>query len=138
VRRLADLEPSWYVAVYERDGIRYAPERHEDFDRHIHRPGCQRDPLFPEGRHGMGLIFACPVHHPGGCDLRWLSVPFGNPLDGGPRALEGQSKTRDKFWTRSGDTFETLVLSPSIKFPEDGPEHWHGHVGLAGPGWVTP
>jgi len=80
------------------------------------------------GRHGMGLMFRCPLHYQSDCAFANLYVPFHNPVDGGPKAWEGQGSKRDAYWTRTGETFETLTLSPSIKMPEEGPEHWHGHV----------
>lgn len=64
-------------------------------------------------RHGMGITFLCPVHF----DHR-LAVFFSNPLDGKP-PVEGRSH----LWRRSGDSFETLTLGPSI----DASKHTHGH-----------
>jgi hypothetical protein len=56
-------------------------------------------------RHGIGIIFDCPC----GCRMRSY-VDFSNPLDGGPPFRDdGHS------WQRTGETFETLTLYPSIK-----------------------
>ena len=68
-------------------------------------------------RHGVGLMCNCPC----GCD-RQLYVPFANPLDGGSPIDARQG------WQRTGDTFETLTLTPSIL--RKGPETcgWHGFV----------
>jgi hypothetical protein len=100
-----------------------------------------------KGRHGMGLAFLCPC-----CPKerqQHFHVPFANPLDGGaPYPDEDCKTTDDKIfrWQRSGDTFETLTLTPSIncmiKFkalpacPELGlaskpahtEQHWHGFI----------
>jgi hypothetical protein len=37
------------------------------------------------------------------------------------------------LWHRTGETFDTLTLAPSIhvRDGENGPTHWHGHI-LAG------
>jgi hypothetical protein len=109
VTRLLDLEPTWCEASW--------------LDAH-----GARQPS--EGRQGMGVMFRCPVHFPRGedCDFSFLYVPFVNPVDGRPKAAEGQSTRKDAYWQREGETFETLTLRPSIKFPEQGPEHWHGYV----------
>ena len=76
-------------------------------------------------REGIGLIFECPC---GGGDLCY--VAFSNPLDGGPPYEPGRAT-----WQRTGDTFETLTLRPSIlrvKWRDTkGHEHgcgWHGFV----------
>ena len=76
-------------------------------------------------REGVGVSFDCPIHED--CHL---GAPFKNPLDGqGPpgwKALDGTQ------WTRSGDTFETLTLSPSIHMlgEKDDPPgcQWHGFI----------
>lgn len=82
------------------------------------------------GGHGQGLLFDCPVH--GG--EHKIGVPFENPIDGGPKTRRGQGKNGDKWWTRTGETFETLTLTPSLHMkdgdPDDpaSPTHWHGFV----------
>lgn len=65
-------------------------------------------------REGCALVCDCPC----GCDQR-LVVPFKNPIDGGP-VIE------PKGWDRTGDTFETLTLSPSIQ--RVGGCAWHGFI----------
>ena len=80
-------------------------------------------------RHGVGLQCDCPC----GCGYSIL-CDFLNPLDGGAPL----DTTRPK-WTRRGDSFETLVLSPSI-LRLDGCR-WHGYLGGADgsrPGWMVP
>ena len=56
-------------------------------------------------RAGLGITFECPVHH----DHR-LAVPFANPLDGGP----GEVEPGKPAWKRTGDTIQTLTLTPSV------------------------
>lgn len=71
-------------------------------------------------REGVGLVCDCPC---GKCGMH-LYVPFANPLDGGP-PLSGNG------WQRTGDTFETLTLTPSILRISNGrPEScgWHGFI----------
>lgn len=93
----------------------------------------------------MGVAFECPVHR-----NHYLGAWFANPIDGRTAApSEDNPKPR---WQRTGDTFETLTLSPSVDAsmncecgklkrdeetkPEDlclltGPGHtpcWHGHI----------
>jgi hypothetical protein len=78
------------------------------------------------GRHGMGISFDCPVHRE-----HRLAVAFANPVDGG--AKMGGS---NYWWVRSGETFETLTLQPSVD--ASGCEQigngmiqtpcWHGHI----------
>jgi hypothetical protein len=67
-------------------------------------------------RHGVGITFDCPC----GC-TRGRYVPFTNPLDGGPPHNDGHAT-----WQRSGETFETLTLTPSIQVI--GECGWHGFI----------
>lgn len=63
-------------------------------------------------REGIGLLFDCPKcgeSHPG-------FVPFANPLDGGPN-------DHSQGWQRTGDTIDTMTLTPSILRRDCG---WHG------------
>jgi hypothetical protein len=77
------------------------------------------------GRSGTGLRFGCPCAK---CDAAQepfsryqLVVSFANPLDGGPTcASDGIG------WQRTGDTFETLSLTPSVDASASG--HWHGFI----------
>lgn len=83
-------------------------------------------------RKGLGLAFDCMVgaHFGRPCTVRnWIL--FANPLDGGP-AWPGHSRTLilaklpnedDRYeiagcaesrWKRTGDTFETLSMAPSV------------------------
>jgi hypothetical protein len=72
-----------------------------------------------EGRRGMGVMFLCPH-----CRDTYVGGFFANPLDGGPPA--GPEHTPRPRWQRSGDTFETLTITPSIDASASG--HWHGFV----------
>jgi hypothetical protein len=55
-----------------------------------------------------GIHFDCPEGH-AGCDH---AIPFTPALDGAP----GESwQANGAVWQRTGDTFETLTLSPSIR-----------------------
>jgi hypothetical protein len=68
-----------------------------------------------DDRHGMGVSFNCPH-----CRVQRLAIWFANPLDGGPPA------PGERHWQRSGDTFATLSLTPSID--ASGWGHWHGFL----------
>lgn len=70
-------------------------------------------------RHGVGVAFDCPC----GCGTHCY-VPFANPLDGGPTL-----QSERLGWQRTGETFETLTLTPSIlRSKEHGGCGWHGFV----------
>lgn len=56
----------------------------------------------------VGIHFDCPEGHEN-CDH---AIPFRPALDGGPAASWYSSSA---IWDRTGDTFETLTLSPSIR-----------------------
>lgn len=72
------------------------------------------------GRSGIGILLDCPC----GCE-NLLGVPFTNPIDGGPPENERVT------WQRTGETIETLTLTPSIRrVPIDG-------FGCAWHGWIT-
>lgn len=98
--------------------------------------------LAEEGRHGQGVTFDCPccLGRPNGVRL---AAAFTPTLDGGPAigldpkrlwpALwppKGEPNVTTVppgiHWQRSGDTFETLTLSPSIDASRAG--HWHGFI----------
>jgi len=90
-----------------------------------------------QDRHGLGVAYNCILSH---CDWRLWTL-FKNPLDGGP-AWPGNSRSlilevfpgerSQKWpgykivgcgtcrWERSGETFETLTLSPSVNAHECG------------------
>lgn len=74
-----------------------------------------------EERHGLGLMCDCPC----GCGTPMM-VPFANPLDGKPqREADGWRV----FWSRVGDTIDTLTLTPSVLRAKDkGGCGWHGFI----------
>jgi hypothetical protein len=50
-----------------------------------------------------------------------IAVPFKTDTDGKPYRGDG--------WDRTGDTFETLTLAPSIQaYGYDRSPHWHGFI----------
>jgi len=69
------------------------------------------------GRTGQGVVFLCPK-----CKDHYLGVWFVNPVDG-KEPWAGGSGHR---WTRAGDTFETLTLTPSIQIVLGC--KWHGFI----------
>lgn len=98
--KLTDLDPRWVGAggegVFKADGTP-APERR-----------------------GVGVSFECP------CGVRddghgRVYVHIDPPLDGG-----SPLDTPNHVWQRTGDTFETLTLTPSIQRMEHC--RWHGFV----------
>lgn len=60
------------------------------------------------GREGCGIMFECPEGHQ---DCRH-AIPFTPALDG---AAHASWQHNGAVWQRTGDTFETLSLSPSIR-----------------------
>jgi hypothetical protein len=119
--RLTDLHPRWVGAGGE--GISNADGS----------PAPERT--------GVGLMFDCPcaactAQRTGDDDKDFhlrVYVNVNPPLDGGPIFHSG-----GPTWTRIGDTFETLQLSPSILSVEGkGGCGWHGYVGKEIPGEVT-
>jgi hypothetical protein len=96
-------------------------------------------------RHGQGVTFECPC-----CRRIRLAVAFKNPIDGGPPVPHFETTGEDfsrayaaiwneregtigvdivppgYHWNRSGETFETLSLHPSVDASRSG--HWHGHI----------
>jgi hypothetical protein len=102
-------------------------------------PGIYNADMTPATpRTGIGLMFDCPkcpaypAEHEDERHERHF-IQFANPLDGGP-----PFEANRPMWTRVGDTFETLQLSPSIlSDPAKGGCGWHGYIGLTIPGEVT-
>lgn len=69
---------------------------------------------------GVGLLCDCPC---GNADeSHQLFVPFANPIGPGPLVEQDG-------WRRTGDTFETLTLTPSIhRLEKRGGCGWHGFI----------
>ena len=121
--RLTELDPRWIGAggdgIYNADGTPSTP------------------------RHGIGLMFLCPC---GPCTAKrtgdrdkdfhlQVYVNVDPPLDGSP---VWKSSPNMPAWKRTGDTFDTLKLTPSIlSDPAKGGCGWHGYVGLNVPGEGT-
>lgn len=71
-------------------------------------------------RDGVGVEFDCPCGDH--AEDHRCYVPFANPIDGG-------EQLESKGWQRTGDTFETLTLTPSIlRNPIRGGCGWHGFI----------
>lgn len=99
LERLVDADPRFYD---------WKPDR--ALNPHLaHRPD----------RTGVGVLFCCPIHPD--C---WVQVQFNNALDGG--AMFDPSAPA---WDRTGDSFETMTLAPSIRVV-GGPNgcEWHGFI----------
>ena len=71
-------------------------------------------------RTGVGVQFDCPCGNHD--ESHQCFVPFANPLDGGPPIHTG----KNNGWQRTGETFETLTLTPSIL--RVGGCGWHGFI----------
>lgn len=68
-------------------------------------------------RERVGVTFDCPC---GKCGKRGY-IPFQNPID-------PQAPINSAGWHRTGDTFETLSLTPSILRTEPHGCGWHGFL----------
>jgi len=98
--RLVDLHPTWVGAGGE--GV----------------TGSDGKPV--PRREAVGISFDCLC----GCGGA-IFVQFQNPLDGGPP----HDLRPSILWQRTGDTFETLTLRPSILFhPSGSCRGWHGFI----------
>lgn len=63
-----------------------------------------------------GIEFDCPT-----CKKERIWVPFSPTLKG--EIIEPTPNRA--IWNRTGDTFETLTLTPSIDYNKS---HWHGFI----------
>jgi hypothetical protein len=80
-------------------------------------PGVTHEGLPVPRTDGVGLMCDCPC----GAE-HLLYVPFANPIGPGPLTVQDG-------WRRTGETFETLTLSPSIhRVKERGGCGWHGFI----------
>lgn len=66
-----------------------------------------------------GVYFECPEGHEGCRSI----IPFTPALDGTARPVR---QSNGAHWQRTGDTFETLSLTPSIR--NLGPCYFHGFI----------
>lgn len=77
----------------------------------------------PPTWHAIGMSFDCPVHR-----THRVHVDFAVPFD------DVKPVPRIHLWQRTGDTFETLTLAPSVDYTryDNGelrdPTCWHGFV----------
>ena len=69
----------------------------------------------------VSIMFECPFHSDcnGDGGPRWIGADFANSI--------GDATSR-RGWSRTGETFETLSLSPSIRVMNPGVCEWHGYV----------
>jgi hypothetical protein len=84
---------------------------------------------FHEGRRGEALGFLCP--HCRGCTLLvWLARPMdgGAPIEAAFRqhVVEDGHIHLDPLWEHTGDTIDTISITPSVDASAHG--HWHGFV----------
>lgn len=70
-------------------------------------------------RDGVGISFNCPC----GCGVECF-IPMTPALDGLPYDNGGTNHV----WNRTGDTFETLTLTPSILRTPPRGCGWHGFI----------
>lgn len=68
---------------------------------------------------GIAILFDCPCGD--AAEEHRCLIPFVNPIGPGPYIPQD-----DHGWQRTGDTFETLTLTPSIQ-RRDGCR-WHGCI----------
>lgn len=97
--KLTDLNPHW---------VHHGGEDVTDRDGNV-------VPL----RERIGVAFDCPC---GQCGIP-VFIGFENPPDGRPAY-----STHHALWKRTGETFDTLTLSPSILRSHPGSCGWHGYV----------
>jgi hypothetical protein len=73
----------------------------------------------------VGVTFECPCCL-GKPDATRIGVMFVEEIDKDGLPNQIHWARNEKKWHRSGDTFETLTLTPSIDASAVG--HWHGHI----------
>ena len=69
----------------------------------------------------FGVTFLCPH-----CRKQRLAIFFDNPIGGINHTYYLPKPQNGRYWGRSGETFETLSLTPSIDASQSG--HWHGFI----------
>jgi hypothetical protein len=65
----------------------------------------------------IAVMMNCPC----GCEHK-LYIPFANPIGGGK---PDESRV---LWQRTGETIDTLTLSPSVQRTGSCPKLWHGWI----------
>lgn len=91
-------------------------------------PRWQRPNAFPD-HWRTGITFVCPA-----CRTHRVAVTFAIPVVPNPMSdMERDSwaqvvkhEHKDAVWTRVGDTFDTMTLTPSVNFQPRG--CWHGTI----------
>ncbi len=85
--------------------------------------GIRADIPETRGKRGqIGITFLCPH-----CRMQRLGVLFEPPIDDNVLWLFATWKPiAGKRWERSGETFDTLTLIPSVDASTYG--HWHGTI----------
>lgn len=80
---------------------------------------------FPYGSIRFGVTFDCPH-----CKTQRIGVMFSNPIDPERWIERGVTMPQAQCkWTRSGENFDTLTLTPSIDSSQiDFGGHWHGFI----------
>lgn len=71
----------------------------------------------------LGLTFLCPC-----CKEQRLGVAFDPPIYPHGWLNASNWKPTGKEWRRTGDTFDTLTLTPSIDASAVLSGHWHGSI----------
>jgi len=107
--KLTDLNPHWVTVPQA------APGYHGDDSSYVK--------LY------IGITFRCPHCHAGERgEVFYIGIFFANPVDPDnwlPR-ITPLGKLAEHVWNRTGDTFETLSLTPSVDASKYG--HWHGFI----------
>jgi hypothetical protein len=68
-----------------------------------------------------GISFDCPT-----CRKQRLHTTFLPMIDPQGLLAKGLRTPDGEHWTRQGETFDTLTLSPSVDCSQSG--CWHGHI----------
>ncbi len=108
--KLTGLNPAWGNGHPDREGIGLW------FDC----PGACCANMAALGRDATGKAINFDPEEGKSKKMR-LYVPFANPIDGKP-----QFGSAGTYWQRTGDTFETLTLTPSVDASAF--RHWHGFI----------
>lgn len=69
----------------------------------------------------FGVTFLCPH-----CREQRLAIFFSNPIGEVAHTHYLPKPQNGRYWTRQGEDFESLSLTPSIDVSQVG--HWHGFV----------
>ena len=94
--------------------------------------GRQQWRELPTVEGAQGIMFYCPK-----CQNHMVLVPFANPRNA--PVIPQEAFERIKFrWTFSGETLETVSITPSVDLSKDCSPHGDGQFGSCDwHGWVT-